>query len=184
MWVGRNPHKGLAVLGIQGPPACACAPEHDPTLAWSSSRRCGSRARLSFNLLAVWAQNASGGNTRKDQPGPLNLALARYRGFLAAEDRRSVAGDFNNNVFWDKPGWAMNHAGTVAALESCGLVSAYHWARGERPRAERTADPLLARPQEGRPDLPHRLHLRTADWTVRICARCGSGVSPSGAARA
>ena len=63
-------------------------------------------------------------------------ALTRYREFFA-EAPTVVAGDFNNNVYWDKPGWAMNQAGCVARLEALGLVSAYHWARGEAQGAER-----------------------------------------------
>ena len=133
VWVGRNPHKGLAVLGFKGHRA-RLLPDHDPCLEFIAPVRIDGPA--SFNLLAVWAQNASGGNTRKAQPGPLNLALARYRAFLT-DGPAAVAGDFNNNVLWDKPGWAMNHAGTVARLEALGLVSAYHWVRGEAQGAER-----------------------------------------------
>jgi endonuclease/exonuclease/phosphatase family metal-dependent hydrolase len=40
-----------------------------------------------------------------------------------------VAGDFNNHVYWDKPGWRMNHANEIAALSRLGLISAYHEAR-------------------------------------------------------
>ena len=78
-WVGRNPHKGLAVLGFKGH-RVRLLPDHDPSLDFIAPVRVGGPA--AFNLLAVWAQNFSGGNTRKDQPGPLNLALARYRAFL------------------------------------------------------------------------------------------------------
>jgi endonuclease/exonuclease/phosphatase family metal-dependent hydrolase len=48
-----------------------------------------------------------------------------------------VAGDFNNNIFWDKPGYLINHTHTVTLLESYGLVSAYHHARGEAQGAEK-----------------------------------------------
>ena len=90
----------------------------------------------SFNLLAVWAQNFSDGIRRKRQPGPLRLALTRdYRAFLGAGPA-IVAGDFNNNIFWDKPGYLINHSHTVTLLERYGLVSAYHHARGEAQGAE------------------------------------------------
>ena len=42
-----------------------------------------------------------------------------------------MAGDFNNNVRWDKGKKATNHAHTVAGLERLGLASAYHVGRGE-----------------------------------------------------
>ena len=57
-------------------------------------------------------------------------AVERYRAFLAAGSV-IVAGDFNNNVRWDKGKKATNHAHTVAGLERLGLASAYHVGRGE-----------------------------------------------------
>ena len=68
---------------------------------------------LECNLLAVWAQNGSGGVNRKHQLGPLRRALSKYRDFLA-ERPSIVAGDFNNNVFWHRPGWRINHINAVA----------------------------------------------------------------------
>jgi exodeoxyribonuclease III len=95
---------------------------------------------MTFHLLAVWAQNMSGGIRRKRQPGPLRLALNHYRDFLASAPT-VVAGDFNNNVIWHRPGWRMNHCNAVAALEGLGLVSAYHAARGEAQGCE--SEPTL-----------------------------------------
>ena len=83
-----------------------------------------------FNLLAIWAQNASGGVMRKHQLGPLRRALSRYRGFLD-EEPVVLAGDFNSNAIWDKPGWRINHMTMVEILRKRGLVSAYHATRGE-----------------------------------------------------
>ncbi len=37
-----------------------------------------------------------------------------------------VAGDLNNNVGWDRPGKANNHANAVTTMDALGLVSAYH----------------------------------------------------------
>jgi len=47
-----------------------------------------------------------------------------------------VAGDFNNNVYWHKPGWRMNHGIVVDKLARGGLVSAYHVAHGEEQGGE------------------------------------------------
>ena len=87
------------------------------------------------HLLGVWAQNASEGNLRKDNPGFLQRALRRYRRFLRSAPA-VVAGDFNNHVRWDRPGWRMNHANEVRALARLGLVSAYHVSRGIAPGDE------------------------------------------------
>ena len=82
-----------------------------------------------IHLLGVCAQNASGGNRRKDNPGPLRQALRRYDGFLRSAPA-VVAGDFNNHVRWDKPGWPINHVNAVRDLARLGLISAYHLALG------------------------------------------------------
>src|SRR5437868_4472183 len=74
---------------------------------------------VACNLLAVWAQNGSGGVSPKHQLGPLRRALTKYKAFLA-ERPTIVAGDFNNNVFWHRPGWRINHANAVATLENLG----------------------------------------------------------------
>src|SRR5581483_6138092 len=112
VWVGDNCHKGLAVFAF-GEHRARLAPIHHPGFRFLAPVRIeGPRA---FNLLAVWAQNASGGIRRKRQAGPLIRALRRYGPFLD-EAPAVVAGDFNNNVIWDRPGWRMNHAAAVGLL--------------------------------------------------------------------
>lgn len=103
VWVGDNPSKGLGVFTFNG---------YGATILPSASARLRYVVPISivgpvaFNLLAVWAQL---GATRKHQPGPLRLALTRYREFLA-EGPSVVAGDFNSNAIWDKPGWRRNQS--------------------------------------------------------------------------
>ncbi|MBV8188390.1 MAG: endonuclease/exonuclease/phosphatase family protein [Alphaproteobacteria bacterium] len=134
VWVGRNPHKGLAVFTFHGYAARLAASYHPSLRYIAPVHVCG---RTSCNLLAVWAQNASAGGIRKHQLGPLRRALSRYKAFLA-EAPAVVAGDFNNNTIWDKPGWRINHSTKVRILEeSFGLVSAYHTVRGEAHGLER-----------------------------------------------
>jgi exodeoxyribonuclease-3 len=133
VWIGRNPHKGLAVFTFNGYTA-RLAPAYNPTLRYVAPIHVSGPTE--FHLLAVWAQNASGGITRKRQIGPLRRALVRYRAFLG-ERATIVAGDLNSNAIWDKPGWRNNHTTTVALLAGLGLVSAYHATRGEAHGAER-----------------------------------------------
>ena len=132
MWVGRNPHKGLAVLAFNGYAARLAAPYH-PRLRYVAAVHVS--GPTTCNLLAVWAQNASAGVNRKRQIGPLRRALVRYREFLG-ERPTIVAGDLNSNAIWDKPGWRNNHTTTVEVLAGLGLVSAYHAMRGEAHGAE------------------------------------------------
>jgi len=133
VWIGANRHKGLAVIAFNGFSASLAEPYHR-TLRWIAPVRIGGPVEL--NLLAVWAQNWSAGITRKHQMGPLRRALGKYRDFLA-ERPAVVAGDFNSNLIWDKPGWRNNHMTNVETMRRLGLVSAYHALRGEAPGKER-----------------------------------------------
>jgi len=134
VWIGANRDKGLAVLAFNGYRARLADDLYRRSLRFIAPVRI--EGPTSFNLLAVWAQNFSDGIRRKRQPGPLRLALTRdYREFLGAGPA-IVAGDFNNNIFWDKPGYLINHSHAVSLLERYGLVSAYHHARGEAQGAE------------------------------------------------
>ncbi len=127
VWIGDNPNKGLAVLAFNGYRAELHQPYHKTLRHIAPVCISGP---LSFNLLAVWAQNASGGVTRKHQLGPLRRALGKYASdFLSAPS--VIAGDLNNNAIWDKPGWRANHMAKVAIMEKLGLVSAYHALSGE-----------------------------------------------------
>jgi len=132
IWIGDNPTKGLAVLAFNGY-RLSLAREFYPTLRHLAPVHV--TAPVTCNLLAVWAQNVSGGNVRKRQAGPLRRGLAKYRSFLA-EAPAIVAGDLNNNVIWHKPGYRINHGLSVAILESYGLVSAYHERMAERQGEE------------------------------------------------
>lgn len=128
VWIGQNRNKGLAVLAFNGYAARLADPFYQ-TLRYVAPVHI--TGPIACNLLAVWAQNASGGVSRKHQLGPLRRALGKYRAFLA-ERPSIVAGDFNNNVFWHRPGWRINHLNAVADLERAGLISVYHVVRGER----------------------------------------------------
>jgi len=132
VWIGSNPNKGLAVFAYNGYAARLSEPFY-PSLRYIAPIRISGPSQC--NLLAVWAQNASAGVLRKHQLGPLRRALRKYAGFLS-ERTSIVAGDFNNNVFWHRPGSRLNHGKAVAHLAKLGLVSAYHEVHGEEQGRE------------------------------------------------
>lgn len=132
VWIGENQHKGLGVFAFNGYRLRLYEPFLRTLRHIAPVHVSGPRA---FNLLAVWAQNASGGITRKHQLGPLRRALSTYNDFLAQEDA-VIAGDLNSNAIWDKPGWRINHMAKVAMLEKRDLLSAYHTLSGEEHGAE------------------------------------------------
>ncbi len=132
VWVGDNRHKGLAVFTCNGYSARLSEPFY-PRLRHVAPVHISGPAEC--NLLAVWAQNGSAGMNRKHQLGPLRRALTKYRAFLS-ERPSIVAGDLNNNVFWHRQGWRINHGNAVACLAKLGLLSAYHELRGEQQGGE------------------------------------------------
>jgi len=134
VWIGTNHHKGLAVFAQPGY-RITLDDAYDPSLEYLAPVRVDGRA--SFHLLAAWAQNFSGGVTRKDQPGPFRTGLGHYRDFLT-EVPAIVAGDLNNNAIWDRPGWPINQADAVCTLDGYGLASVYHVLRSERQGEETT----------------------------------------------
>jgi endonuclease/exonuclease/phosphatase family metal-dependent hydrolase len=134
------PNKGLAVFTFNGYTARLSKPYYR-TLRYIAPVRVA--GPVDCNVLAVWAQDASGGVIRKDQAGRLHSALIRYMRFLA-ERPAIVAGDLNSNAIWDNPGWRINHMAKVEALEALGLVSVYHAVRGE-PHGRETSPTLYWR---------------------------------------
>jgi exodeoxyribonuclease-3 len=181
VWIGENPNKGLAVFAFNGY-ATRLADQYDRNLRYIAPVHVS--GPLDCNLLAVWAQNASGGITRKHQLGPLRRALAKYRVFLS-ERPAIIAGDLNSNTIWDKPGWRRNHTAKVAIMERLGLVSAYHRLRNE-PHGGETEPTLYWR--DRRKDGP-TYHIdysfRPISWISRVRDLrlgsfedwCGNGLS-------
>jgi exodeoxyribonuclease-3 len=134
LWMGKTKHKGLGVFSFNS----YRLEQHDafvPYLRYCMPAHV--RGDMSFNLLGTWAQNANEGNTRKNQLGHLSRAMSRYQSFLTDTDS-FIAGDLNNNTFWDKPGWRMNHNTMVAKASQMGLVSAYHEVTGQAHGDETT----------------------------------------------
>jgi hypothetical protein len=119
VWVGDNPSKGLAVFAFNGY-RVALGDSHCLRLRHIAPVLVD--GPVSFNLLAVWAQNASDGITRKRQAGPLRQALSRCKQFLNSGPS-VIAGDWNSNAIWDKPGWRINHMTKVRAAVSSMPIS-------------------------------------------------------------
>ena len=127
-WVGENENQGLGILAFNGY-RISRHREYDPGLPWMLPVEI--KGPVSFQLLAVWAINhripQAAGEELSGQP---LQTVERYRKFLSAAPS-VVAGDFHNNVRWDRGAKATNHGNLVAGLERLGLASAYHVGRGE-----------------------------------------------------
>jgi exodeoxyribonuclease-3 len=125
VWVGDDRQKGLGVFTF-GPYQAEQAETYrsDFPHIWPV-RIHGPNI---FNLLAVWACHAHK-NSYEARQGPLMRAMNTYRAFIQ-DGPAVVAGDFNDNVLWDKPKRVNNHGVNVRALTSFRLRSAYHQSRG------------------------------------------------------
>lgn len=131
VWIGRDPHKGLAVLAFNGY-AARLSEAYDPRFRYIAPVHVS--GPIACTVLAAWVNS---GGLRKHRLGPLRRALTRYRDLLAGQPAL-VAGDLNHNVIWDRPGWRGNHATAVRLMSELGLVSAYHAIRGEAHGQETT----------------------------------------------
>ena len=140
-WQERSRHKGLGVFSF-GDLRLTRSSGFDTRFEVFLPIEVVGRQR--FHLLAVWALNfrTRSGCTMPD-------ALRHYREFLSATDA-VVAGDFNNSIFWDRPGKPTNFAHVEETLKGWGLSSAYHAATGEAFAQERTPTLwFLKRPLHG-----------------------------------
>ncbi len=163
-WIGDNEHKGLGVLAFNGY-RIKRHPDYGPSLRWMLP--VDVRGPVNFHLLAVWAMNHRIPRTEdEDLSGQPLEAVEHYCAFLA-EGPALVAGDFNNNVKWDKGKKATNHAHVVAGLERLGLASAYHVGRGELHGKESLA--TLHR-RDRKPDGP-KYHVEYCFMPLEWCSR-------------
>ena len=140
-WVERSRHKGLGVFSF-GDVRLARSPAFDPRFEIFLPLRVTGPVR--FHLLAVWSLNfrPASGLSMPD-------ALRFYRRFLSRRDA-VVAGDFNNSVFWDRPGKRTNFGGIANSLAELGLTSVYHAVTGESFAQERHSTLwFLKRPRQG-----------------------------------
>jgi exonuclease III len=138
-WIGDNDKKGLGVVTFG-----------DYTLArdacWDAKHQFFLPARITgptrFNLLAVWALNHRNRGELAGQRDATLQAITHYRDFLGQSAHTIVAGDFNHNVIWDKPrATRANFRPVLDALESLGLVSAYHQLHSQ-PHGQESAHTL------------------------------------------
>lgn len=121
-WVGRYPNKGLGVFCF-GPWTLERHSDYDDTLEFALPLVVSGPAR--FHLLAIWACHPKKRGPKGQYLGPTRQAVARYSDFLRSSPS-VIAGDLNNNIIWDKPGAASNHAELINELDGFGIESAYH----------------------------------------------------------
>jgi exodeoxyribonuclease III len=126
-WVGDHPRMGLGVLGFDAH-AVELNPAFDRRLQWAAP--IDVRGPVPFTLIAVWAYGPRATEFHPSEPrtSQVQQALTLYAPLFETAPV-VFAGDFNNNVNWDR-GRPADWAVTVERLEAAGLVSTYHESRG------------------------------------------------------
>jgi exodeoxyribonuclease-3 len=125
-WVGDNPRMGLGALGL-GDYSVELNPLFDRRLQWVAP--IDVRGPATFTLIAVWAYGPRATEFHPSEPhtSQVQQAMRVYAPLFEAVPA-VFAGDFNNNVNWDR-GKPADWAATVQRLGEAGLVSAYHESR-------------------------------------------------------
>lgn len=134
VWIGEQADKGLGIFGF-GDYAVELLSAYDPRLEWIAPVKV--TGPHSFLLLGAWCKRNARSPTRPWRSYRQVLAALELYGELIRAGPTVVAGDFNTNATWDKPGRSNNFAATVDAAEAAGLLSAYHAFNAAEYGAER-----------------------------------------------
>ncbi|CAN5371031.1 endonuclease/exonuclease/phosphatase family protein [soil metagenome] len=131
-WIGDNERKGLAVISY-GDVTLTTHPSYDPSLRWILPLEVG--GPVPYTLFAVWMMPHV---TSRFYAQSLFEACDTYRDLLEAP-RVAMAGDFNNNVSFDRPRHPWSYARLLERFDALGLRSLYHLDRGCAHGSERHA---------------------------------------------
>lgn len=142
LWVGDNPHKGLAVFSYTNL-TFEIFEGYDDTIKYCLPVRVSGGAR--FNLIAVWAMP----HTDREQSyiGRVYQAVHRYLDFIR-ERETVLTGDWNSNKIFDSNRRIANHSSVVAMLEQEKIVSVYHDFLGQSQGEEKQPTFYLFRREE------------------------------------
>ena len=130
-WVGKNPHKGLAVAGF-GNHAYTLDPSYTDDYPWFIPLRVDDEQ---LNILGVWAHVK---NQRERYVRITHRAIDHYKTFLE-RGVSIIIGDFNSNTIWDKKHTGQSHSELVNKLEQLHLRSIYHYQTQEVQGSEKLA---------------------------------------------
>ena len=124
VWINKSRNKGLGVFTF-GSFTATKSPLYSSEFQLFLPVKIS--GQQSFNLLAVWDFYYKSKLPAHQNSAGTRAAIRHYREFIS-EDPSVVAGDFNNNVLWDKPKpvYAGNFSLIKDDLKSLGLDSAYH----------------------------------------------------------
>ncbi|MEJ5312927.1 MAG: endonuclease/exonuclease/phosphatase family protein [Anaerolinea sp.] len=131
-WYGEKPTRGVGIFSWTGV-SFQVSEMFDPTIHYAIPVEV--KTPIPFHLIAVWTMKHA--DWRLAYSGQAYRALGVYREFILSADT-VILGDFNSNQRSTPRGRIGNHAVLAANLQTLGLVSAYHFATGEKTGMEKT----------------------------------------------
>lgn len=167
LWVGKNPHKGLGVLGF-GNHHYSLSSLYTPEYPWFLPIQMDD---IPLTILGVWAHVKE---KRERYIQISHRAIDHYRSLLK-EDLSIAIGDFNSNTRWDASHPGQSHSDLVEKLERLHLKSAYHAQMEERQGSETISTFYLYRHQDKGYHLDYAFvsccllehtHLTIPDWRI------------------
>jgi exodeoxyribonuclease III len=168
IWIGDNPNKGLSIFSF-GEYHAELASIYDPMFPYIAPIKVA--GDFAFNLIGVWACHAKP-TSYVDKLGPLRRSLRAYHNFILSA-ACIVAGDFNDNVQWDKPRRANKHSLNVELLEELGLSSAYHSYHSESQGSETRPTIFWRNRSEAGPQYHIDYCFIPEGWTGQVSVQLG-----------
>lgn len=142
IWMGDNPHKGIAIIrfgDFQLKPLYPYDLEFRYILPYQII------TNTLINLFVIWAMPYEGSPT-KGYVGQIWRAVNQYEKALTCST--ILIGDFNSNAIWDHTRKRGNHTAVVQLLEKHQIHSLYHLKTQENHGAEKEPTQYMYRHQD------------------------------------
>ena len=142
IWIGDNPHKGIAIIRF-GDFAIEPLYPYNPAFKYILPYQLIGKLRVT--LFVIWAMPYKNSPT-KSYVGQIWRAIHHYEKELAKPTL--LIGDFNSNAIWDAARKTGNYSDVVQFLRTYQIESLYHLRTGESPGKETQPTQFMYRHQD------------------------------------
>jgi len=142
IWVGDNPHKGIALIRFGD---FSIKPLHPYNREFKYILPYQLVGKTTTNLFVIWAMPYDNSPT-KSYVGQIWRAINHYEKELAIPTL--LIGDFNSNAIWDASRKTGNHSAVIQFLRTYQIESLYHLQSTECPGKETNPTQYMYRHQD------------------------------------